>query len=165
MNQLEESFQRARENPKYRQEFVDGLKLDNLPIKKIRYVPKLGLFSRRRSLMTTSSGINRELEVKGGKSTITIYSSAFDHASNLDDFMSILEDHEGMHAEDNLHFYEHRTEKRELLAYYNQLRRFDERECSPIVMRVMEERFEELGGFETLRELNHPFPELNKITN
>ena len=109
---LEHEFERAVQNERYRQQFLDLIVQRGLPpyIQKVTYSP-VDLESRRkifRARMATLHHFLTQWYIPGTKSIIEVYPCSFSLESSshqrVDDFLSTLEDHEYHHARE---YYEH----------------------------------------------------------
>lgn len=154
----EQDFQRAREDPSYRQEFLDNLDLEDATpyVRDLRYKN----LKDHRGIMSIYLPFIEGIIFRDPRSIIEIYPFSFspEETENLGDFLSVLIDHEGEHARD---FHEKPfsswsdhtpkiTARRELRAIENQLPRLDGRGCSEEFKKHIDKLYSKHQ--ETLRE-------------
>jgi len=107
MQDITKSFYLAKEREQHRKQFINSLNLRQLELEKyvksLEYVPLnhynsdyegFSVMTTRRSILSTY------LSVPHTRSRIIIYPIAFETSQNIDDFLSVLIDHEGQHAKD-----------------------------------------------------------------
>ncbi|HEY9701862.1 MAG TPA: hypothetical protein V6C58_05430 [Allocoleopsis sp.] len=94
---LEELFQKAKENPRLRQEFIDEIDLGehNKYISKLKYEG-----NSKNEIMSCYNFWHGHFGITKTKSKILIYNNAFTHdkIENIHDFLGLLKHHEGFHA-------------------------------------------------------------------
>lgn len=156
---LEQKYQEAKEDPALRQDFLHSLNPGIPMVLNIDYKKK-GPSKKENKKALMSMIFDPLLPVPW----IEVYPHSFNVLENLDDFLSALEDHEGRHCQDVLEVYTGRYSQlaSELIAYYNQIRNFEVRECSRSYMEHVTHIFNLFGGLSALRKVDHPFPELNQ---
>jgi hypothetical protein len=95
--QLEQLFQKAKENPKIRQEFLDQIDLAEYK-KYISEVKYKG--NSKKIIMTCYNFWHGHFGITKLKSKILVYDNAFTHEKiiNINDFLGVLKHHEGFHA-------------------------------------------------------------------
>lgn len=100
-------YKRAIEDSQYRQQFLNDIDLEdaNPYVSSLVHLPDedLGTWGDVfRNRMATHPAILARLHVKGTKSKIKVYSSAFslERYPKLDDFLGTIIDHEGYHAKE-----------------------------------------------------------------
>lgn len=133
---MEREYQKARENPLFRQEFLDRIDLESYQayVSRVKYSHQ-----RRHSEMDEGGSMWNEQSnplgwiFRGFKSVIKVTQAPFLELDNPYDFLNILLHHEGEHARQRFENPKDMTKKRDLmenLAWQNQLRNLDPR-CSP----------------------------------
>jgi len=157
---MEISFEQAVLDPESRQSFTDSIDLGEL-VKYVRDVVYIPHFNERRlsknRIMSTKPGrLQRLLKIKGQRSDILVFPLSFKAITTYNDFLSVLIDHEGFHAQDffnnpklcssNYGFIEEDTKKSvmEIRALQNQLRKYGlgKRELSPTMLNFIRSRLE-----------------------
>jgi len=100
----QKNYERARNDPEFAQEFLDRIQLNRLE----RYVSKVvyNPFQETRTEMSTIYPLYANaMGIIGRRSRVLVYPWAFSEAfyPSVDDFLSNLFYHEGLHAKENFH--------------------------------------------------------------
>ena len=155
-------FEEAKQNERYRSQFVRGIDLEYVTpyIRAVVYDPTPHDIWH---MSTSASQLAARFYKAGTRSTITVYPQSFENGSikTFDDFLSVLIDHEGTHAEDiyrnpssipvTTHpLFSSPTHQRqialasELRAYENQMdmSRSGHRQISPLLLTEIEQRIQ-----------------------
>ncbi len=103
--QLSDRFERAVDDERYRQDFMDAIADKGLPryVRNLVYMYNQIFLGGNETMMRTSPSLPARLYIRGSRSDIEVYPASFNLDSshihqNLDDFLSTLEDHEYFHA-------------------------------------------------------------------